>query len=344
MTVETLHRVDAFGRLVSDTPTVRLNMTVESVPRTLRFKLEGHNIGGSIKARTAYGLARSLAQRGLLHPGIELVESTSGNLGIALALISKYLGIQFTAVVDPLITDDALRRLHELGATTDMVREPDAHGGYLLTRLERVRELVSESPERVWTDQYNNSANPEIHRETTGPEIRQHGAAHLDAVFAALSTGGTFAGVSSDIKQYSPGTAVVAVDITGSSAYRGMAAPRYVSGLGASQRSRFIEDWMVDDFRQVTLPEIAGSCRIMLQQHGLYLGASSGAVMAACLQYLKDNPEARDVCCLSPDLGEKYASTIYNRNWLESVGCARRDRSSRNSTALNGSLATATTP
>ncbi|GAA2001630.1 2,3-diaminopropionate biosynthesis protein SbnA [Nocardiopsis rhodophaea] len=325
MTAKTLDRVDGFGRLVSDTPTTRLDITVNDIPRTLRLKLDGHNIGGSIKARTAYGLVRDLAQRGRLEPDTEIVESTSGNLGIALALIGKYFGVRVTTVADPLITDGALRRLRELGARVEMVHEQDQNGGYLLSRLERVRQLLDGDPRRVWTDQYNNPANPRIHEITTGPEMRERGARDLDAVFLAISTGGTLAGVSADIKQASPSTSVVAVDIAGSIAYRGAAAPRRANGIGASRRSTFLEDWMIDDFRSVTLADMAASCRAMLDEHGLYLGASSGAVLAACFRYLADNPDARDVCCLCPDLGEKYASTSYNTAWLRSAGCSGRN-------------------
>jgi N-(2-amino-2-carboxyethyl)-L-glutamate synthase len=308
-----------FELLVGDTPIVDIDVDVAGRRRQIKLKLESHNVGGSIKARTAYGLVRGLVDAGRLRPGSELVESTSGNLGIALTVLARCLGIGFTAVVDPLITASAARRMSELGAKLVMVEERDETGGYLLTRLATLRRLLASDPRYVWPNQYENTDNVEVHRTRTGPEIVRQTGGQLDAVCAAISTGGTFAGLSRYFKESGSATRMVAVDIEGSLAYGTKPGKRYLSGIGASRRSAFLEDWLVDEIEHVSVGESAHFCRTVLAEHGIHLGASSGAVLAGCVRFLAANPDVRNVLCVCADGGDKYADTIYDDRWLESI-------------------------
>lgn len=318
------HSLRTFERLVGDTPVVSVDIDVAGRTREILLKLESHNVAGSIKARTACGLIRGLVDSGRLRPGDELIESTSGNLGIALAALARCIGVGFTAVVDPLIPASAARRMAELGANLHRVDEPDETGGYLLTRLATVRRLLDADPRYVWPNQYENPDNVEVHRRSTGPEIHRQAGGNLDAVFAAISTGGTFAGLSRYFKEVSRGTRMVAVDVDGSLAYGSRPGKRYLSGIGASRRSSFLEDWLVDDIRHVSVGEAAHYCRTVLREHGIHLGASSGAVLAGATWYLADHPEAETVLCVCADGGDKYADTIYNDRWLGSIGLTAR--------------------
>lgn len=308
-----------FELLVGDTPIVDIDVEVAGCRRQIKLKLESHNIGGSIKARTACGLVRGLVDTGRLGPGDELIESTSGNLGIALTVLARCLGVGFTAVVDPLITTGAARRMTELGAKLVIVEERDKTGGYLLTRLATLRRLLAEDPRYVWTNQYENLDNVEVHRTRTGPEIVRQTGGQLDAVCAAISTGGTFAGLSRFFKESGSGTRMVAVDIEGSLAYGTRSAERHLSGIGASRRSSFLEDWLVDEIEHVSIGESAYFCRSVLAEHGIHLGASSGAVLAGCVRFLAANPDVRNVLCVCADGGDKYADTIYDDRWLDSI-------------------------
>ncbi|WP_107480987.1 pyridoxal-phosphate dependent enzyme [Streptomyces sp. IMTB 2501] len=315
-------RLRHFRALLGPTPVTPVTLNVDGRPRTVHLKLEGHNLAGSVKARTAYGLVRGLLESGRLRPGDRLLESTSGNLGIALAMLARYLQIGFTAVVDPLVAPESLRRLSELGAEVVTVTERDASGGYLLSRLDRVAELLKENPRYVWTNQYGSPDNPAVHRELTGPELLGQLPKSPDAVFAAISTGGTFAGVSRYFREHSPTTEMVAVDIEGSVAFRGRPGRRHLSGIGASRPSAFLDDSLVDHLQVADIRSAAHYCRLVLREAGLHIGASAGAVLAGCVRYLETHPEAELVVCLCADGGEKYAGTVYNDHWLRSIGVA----------------------
>ncbi|MEU4684097.1 pyridoxal-phosphate dependent enzyme [Streptomyces xinghaiensis] len=314
------HLLERFEALLGPTPVKTIELDVLGRPRRLHLKLEGYNITGSIKARTAYGLVRGLVQDGRLWPGAELLESTSGNLGVALASMARYLGIGFTAVVDPLCTAESRSRLRDLGARVVMVEEADHAGGYLLSRLARVRELLEADDRYVWGNQYESRRNPGIHREMTGPEILGQMPIPPDALFAAVSTGGTFAGLSQCFRERGLATRMVAVDISGSAAYGGPPGKRYLSGIGASRPSSFLTDDLIDHYLYVDVDETARYCRKVLREAGIHLGASSGAVVAACVRHLGENPDITDPLCICADGGEKYESTVYSDRWLETVG------------------------
>jgi cysteine synthase A len=314
------HYLDRFEALLGLTPIKPVTIDVQGEPRTIQLKLEGYNISGSIKARTAYGLVRGLVRDGKIRPGVQLLESTSGNLGVALAGMARYLDIGFTAVLDPMSTAEVRTRLTDLGARIVMVDEVDEAGGYLLSRLAKVQEMLKIDDSYVWVDQYNSPENPDVHCRMTGPEILDQLPSPPDALFAAVSTGGTFAGISQCFRDRGVATRMVAVDVNGSVAYGGRPGRRHLSGIGASRPSSFLKDSLIDHYAYVDVGEAAYYCRTVLAETGVHLGASSGAVVAACARYLRENPEVRDALCICADGGEKYESTIYSDRWMESIG------------------------
>ncbi|MFD3497969.1 pyridoxal-phosphate dependent enzyme [Streptomyces sp. NPDC058678] len=316
--------MDRFEALLGLTPIKPITIDIQGEPRTIQLKLEGYNISGSIKARTAYGLVRGLVQDGRIRPGMRLLESTSGNLGVALAGMARYLNIGFTAILDPMSTVEVRSRLTDLGAHIVMVDKVDEAGGYLLSRLAKVQEMLEADDSYVWVDQYNSPKNPEIHRRMTGPEILDQLATPPDALFAAVSTGGTFAGISQCFRDRGVATRMVAVDVDGSVAYGGEPGRRYLSGIGASRPSSFLKESLIDHYAYVDVGEAAYYCRTVLATTGVHLGASSGAVVAACARYLRENPDVRDALCICADGGEKYESTIYSDEWLEAIGTTLR--------------------
>ncbi len=312
--------LDRFEMLLGRTPIKPVEISVQGRSNRIDLKLEIYNITGSIKARTAYGLIRGLVDDGVLRPGSRLIESTSGNLGVALATLARYLGVEFLAVIDPLITEECHARLIDLGAEILMVDQLDPNGGYLLSRLAAVREILDRDEGYVWVDQYSSPRNPEIHRRMTGPEITTQMAIPPDAVFAAISTGGTFAGLSAHFREHSPATRMVAVDIHGSVAYRGRSGRRVLPGIGASRPSTFIRPDLVDDFYSVSLEETVRQCREVLRDSGIQLGGSSGAAIAACVRYLTEYPDRIErPLCICPDDGGKYEQTIYSDDWLSKI-------------------------
>lgn len=300
---------------IGNTPMIVISMTTLRSPHTVMLKLEGENPGGSSKDRTAWFLVKDLEDKGLLTKSSTVVESTSGNLGVSLAMICSAKGYRFLAITDPRTTAENIERMKAMGAEVEVVEEPDLHGGYLHSRLSRVHELCSSSNRYVWTNQYENWANPRAHFLTTGPEIyRQAGAA--PAVFVAVSTGGTLSGIARFFRQASPATRMIAVDARGSVIFGNPPGKRKLTGIGSGRPSDFISSSDYDQVLVVDDKDAFSFCREVYQRTGRMLGGSSGATLAACMRFFQMHPEVPSAVCVCPDRGENYASTIFNDAWM----------------------------
>jgi len=305
---------------IGNTPLQPIYLGIKGTARKVYLKLEGANPTGSVKDRTGYALVQDLEERGILSKGSIIIESTSGNLGVALTLICKAKGYRFIAVIDPKTTQENIAKMQALGAEVDLVRQPDANGGYLLSRLERVRELCHLSSDYVWTDQYSNTANPRAHYTGTGPEIYRQMSGKVGTVFVPVSTGGTLAGIGRFFREVSPSTRIIGIDAVGSVVFGTPPAPRKLTGIGSSRRSSFISTRLYDMHMLVGDEEAFAFCRALLSSTGIRVGGSSGAVLAGCSRYLQAHPEAIDVVCVCADSGENYASSIFNDKWLQQQG------------------------
>jgi N-(2-amino-2-carboxyethyl)-L-glutamate synthase len=298
-----------------ETPIVDIALKIGSRWRKVGLKLESHNPSGSIKYRTACGLIKALEASGRLVPGSHLVESTSGNLGVALALLSHLRGYRFTAVTDPKADPVMLEHIQSMGAVVISVREPDEAGGYLLSRLAMIRQLLAEDRASIWPNQYENPANPEIHYHETAPEIcRQRPG--MDAVFIAASTGGTLAGIGRYLRSASSSVKVVGVDIRGSRVFGYPSGKRLITGIGSSRPSLFLRPSDYDDVVIVDDREAVIACHYLQENLDIGLGGSAGAVVAACARYLMAHPEIAQPVCICPDGRANYVNTLYNHTWL----------------------------
>ncbi|HEY1353942.1 MAG TPA: pyridoxal-phosphate dependent enzyme, partial [Ktedonobacteraceae bacterium] len=262
-------RLDTASYRLGNTPLQKVSLALDGGPREIHLKLEAANPTGSIKDRTGYSLMQTLERRGLLRAETVIVESTSGNLGVALASLCQIGGYGFIAVVDPKTTQENLARMQALGARIELVDQPDAYSGYLLSRLQRVQELCQASPHYRWTDQYASPANPQIHYEMTGPEIYRQMHGKIDALFLAVSTGGTLAGIGRYLREVSPHTRVIAVDALGSVIFGTAPGPRKLTGIGSSRPSRFITSSLYDDYLLVQDEEAFACCRALEQATAL---------------------------------------------------------------------------
>jgi 2,3-diaminopropionate biosynthesis protein SbnA len=305
---------------IGDTPIQAVALLIEGRWRTVHLKLEGHNPLGSIKDRTALALVTDLERRGRLAADSVLVESTSGNLGVALAFIAWARRHPFVAVVDPKVTSENLARMQGFGAVIVMVSTADEAGCYLESRLQRVSELCAASPRFVWTDQYSNPANPRIHYLGTGPEIYRQMDGRVDAIFVPVSTGGTLSGVGRFFREASPSTRIVGVDALGSVVFGGRPGHRRLTGIGSSRPSRFVEAGLYDEHMLVDDESAFALCRMLASQTGIRVGGSSGAVLSACARHLRTHPRSETVVCVCPDDGDHYAMTIFNDDWLKDQG------------------------
>jgi cysteine synthase A len=324
-----LHR--RFLDLVGGTPIVRLGVRRRPSRRPLNLfaKLEFYNPTGSIKDRPAAYILRRLLCSGEITEETTIIESSSGNFGVALAAACHSAGLHFLCVVDPLLLPSNEYLLEQLGATIVKVTRSDESGGYLNARLRKVQELHQEIPGSLWINQYGNRHNADAHYFGTGYEIynafRDVG---LDYVFIPVSSGGTITGVSRILKEHFPNIKIIAVDTSGSVIFGGRPRKRFVPGMGSSIVPEILADARIDDVFYVHEEDMIEGCMELLRDHGLFVGASSGAAYFAAQQYFRyssvadDNvPERRaadhplNVVMTFADRGERYMTTVYNREW-----------------------------
>ncbi|HST49751.1 cysteine synthase family protein [Jatrophihabitans sp.] len=295
------------------TPLERVDVEVAGRRRAVWLKLEGNSPWGSIKGRTAIGLLASVAE--VYQPGSRLVESSSGNLGVALAALARACGAQLTVVVDERLPAALRHRMTGLGA--DLVGADQAPGvSDLQRRLDTIQRLLRAHPDWIWLDQYDNPANPRTHQLWTAPELLTQ-LPDFQAAFVGVSTGGTLAGMAACLHRAAPATRIVGVDVEGSTAFGGTAGRRILTGIGASRVSTHLLTTTLDAVCLVNSWTAIGCCRAFAEATGYVLGGSSGAVLAACLQEMAADEELVEAVCLCPDLGLTYRDTIYNDQWIE---------------------------
>jgi cysteine synthase A len=276
-----------------------------------------------VKYRTAIGLLAALDAAEPLLPGTRVVESTSGNLGIALAALLSELECRLVAVMDPKSPARVRELIRGHGGEVVEVDSRDEHGGYLLTRLATVRRLCKEDPSLRWPDQYSNLANPAIHRQTIAVELIEQTGGALDAVLVPVSTGGTLAGISDGLRSHNHAAAVYAIDAAGSLVTGGGAHPHLLTGIGATRKSSFLQPRHYTSACRVQDVLAFTMCRILVADTGLAVGGSGGAAIAAFAQALRTRDGLANHQCpvaLIADGGERYLSTIYDDGWLKFHG------------------------
>ena len=280
------------------------------------LKMESLNPAGSIKLKTAVGLINDLQARGLLGPDTILIESSSGNLGVALAMICAERGIPFTCVVDPNSSSHNIRMMRSYGAEVIQVEIPDANGGFLGTRIELIRQKVASDPRYVWLNQYENAANPRAHARTTARSISQH-FGHVDYVFVGAGTTGTLMGCIQHFQRHHPTTRIIAVDSVGSVTFDTPASRRFIPGLGTSQRPPIFNADGIHALEMVPESHTVAMCRILARSKGMLVGGSTATVIAAVHAWRERIEPGSVVVALSPDWGERYLDTLYDDHWVE---------------------------
>lgn len=283
----------------------------------LYAKLEYNNFSGSIKDRAAYNVILEGIKDGQINKDTSIIESSSGNFGISLAMICKHLGLKFTVVIDPNINHDYERLLRLLNCEIVKVDALDRTGGYLLNRIAKVNEICLNNPNMFWTNQYENPNNYKAYYNGLAEEIVENFKI-LDYLFVAVSSGGTIAGLSLRLKEIFPKLKVIAVDIEGSIIFGGVPQKRRISGIGSSKRPKIIDSALIDEVIHVTEVEIVMACNNLVRYHGIFGGASCGAAYHAICKYHKLGKltPASYVLFLCPDKGYSYLDTVYSPAWL----------------------------
>ncbi|GJD51392.1 N-(2-amino-2-carboxyethyl)-L-glutamate synthase [Methylobacterium crusticola] len=282
----------------------------------LLLKLEGYNVTGSVKIKPALFMLADLERRGLLAPGATVVESSSGNLGVALALVCALHGYRFICVTDPNIAPANRRGIEAYGGEVVVVDRRDAQGGYLGSRIAYIEDLLARNPGHVWLNQYANPANPQAHAEWTALEILGE-VPHVTHLYVGAGTTGTLTGLTRRFAELSPATRVVAVEPEGSVTFdpdrRGR---RLIPGIGASRRPEIADPAGLDKVVYVAEADAIRMCHALSRRHGLLLGGSSGSVLAAVAADAAGFAADATVVALSPDLGDKYLDTVYAPDWV----------------------------
>lgn len=306
---------------VGNTPIVSLPV-VDEPNLNVYAKLEFYNPTGSVKDRAACYIISRLLNEGLIDRNTTLIESSSGNFGVALSAYAKLNGLKFICVIDEntLPVNEMLIRLQ--GAEVIRITEPDEYGGFLLNRIEKIKEIVATTDNIYWVNQYANPLNARAYYNSLGIEICLEAPRQkVDYLFMGVSSGGTITGVSQKVRENFPEAKIIAVDVEGSIVFGGEAKKRFIPGIGSSMRPDILEFASIDDVIYVNEEETIASCHELLERHNLYAGGSSGSVYSGIKRYFRENKidYPINVMCVFADSGERYITTIYNNEWGEMI-------------------------
>lgn len=302
--------------LIGNTPLVELELPFHGSSIRVFAKLEMFNPGGSIKDRPASFMIQQAIAVGRITQDSHLIESSSGNLAIAIAMIAQQTNLRFTAVIDPNITRANRDLIKAYGAEIELVDEKDEEGGYLHTRIRRVRRFLKEVPGAVWLNQYANPDNQRAHYEGIGAEIVRDMPVEPTHAFIGVSTCGTIMGVARRLREAWPNIRIVAVDVVGSVIFGSPSARRRLPGIGASRVPEQLDAREIDEVVYVTDWESVQGCHRLVRNESLLAGGSSGSIIAAVEKMAPRLPRGAVIVTVLPDRGERYLDSVYNPDWL----------------------------
>ncbi|THF76055.1 cysteine synthase A [Cohnella fermenti] len=297
--------VHSVTELIGDTPAVRLNRLVDERDAEVLVKLEKMNPSGSVKDRAAWGLISDAEQRGLIRPGSLIVEPTSGNTGIGLAMNAAAKGYRLILVMPDNMTQERISLLRGYGAEVVLTPAAERMPG----AIAKARELIAANPGSFMPNQFENPANPDIHRTTTALEILEQTEGRLDAFVATSGTGGTVTGTGETLKAKLPGLHVAVVEPDGSPVLSGgQPGPHKLVGTSPGFVPAILNTSVYDEIIRVTDENALETTRRLARLEGLLVGPSSGASVWAALQIARRLGPGKRVLCIAPDTGERYLS------------------------------------
>ena len=298
------------NELIGNTPLLQLSnfASNKNLEANVIVKLESFNPAGCVKERIALAMVEAAEAAGILKPGVEIIEPTSGNTGIGLAMVSAVKGYKLTLTMPETMSIERRNLLKALGA--NLVLTPGANG--MKGAIARAIELHEENPASFIPQQFENAANPEVHYRTTGAEIWNDTDGKVDIFVAGVGTGGTIAGVGKYLKEKNANVKIVAVEPADSPVLSGGApGPHKIQGIGAGFIPKNYNGSVVDEVLQVSNDNAILTSRQLAQQEGLLVGISSGAAAYAATQLaLLPENKGKNIVALLPDTGERYLSTL----------------------------------
>lgn len=316
------HVLDAIG----NTPLIRLNRVTKDIPAEVYVKADYLNPGGSMKDRIAVWMIDEAERKGLLRPGGTIVEATSGNTGVGLALVAAVRGYKMVFTITDKQSREKIDMLKAFGAEVIVcptaVEPEDARSYYSVAK-----KLAREIPNAYYANQYENPANPEAHYRTTGPEIWKDTDGKITHFVCGLGTGGTATGAGRYLKEQNPKLKVVGVDPYGSLFYEywktgniGKARTYVVEGIGEDILPATMDFSVLDDVIQVNDEECFLWARRLAKREGIFTGGSGGGCVSAALRVARSCSKGDMVVAFLPDSGSRYLSKIYNDSWMRELG------------------------
>ncbi len=297
---------DNILEMIGNTPIVKLNNVTADNGADVYAKIEYFNPGGSVKDRICLSMINAAEEAGALKKGSVIVEPTSGNTGIGLALVCGVKGYKLVLTMPDSMSLERRALLKAYGA--ELVLTPGSGG--MKGAIEKATELCEKNSNYFMPQQFKNPANPKVHRETTGPEIIKQMDCNIDCFVAGVGTGGTLTGVGEVLKKRYPSIKIVAVEPEASPVLSGGApGPHKIQGIGAGFVPDVLDAEMIDEIAKVTNEDAAATAKRLAKEEGLLVGISSGAAVYAAIQIAAKMKKGSTVVVVLPDTGERYLST-----------------------------------
>lgn len=303
------HIAHTIDDLIGNTPLIDLTAIADGKAKgTIIGKYEATNPGGSIKDRIAKGIIDDGERRGLINKDTTIIEATSGNTGVGLAMIAASRGYKIKIVMPESMSVERRKLIAAYGA--ELVLTPASEG--IPGAAKKAEELLKETPNSFHPDQFNNPINPEVHYKTTGPEIWRDTDGQVDAYIAGVGTGGTFSGVAKFLKEKNPNLHAVALEPTESQVLAGKpAGPHKIQGIAPGFIAHTMDMKLVDELYHVSSQDALDMQAKLAQKMGLLVGISAGAAIVAA-QEIAERPEfeGKNIVAILPDTGERYLSMM----------------------------------
>jgi cysteine synthase A len=293
---------------IGNTPLIQIPKITKGLEAQIFFKLEFFNPLGSVKDRIAYSMITEAEKKGALNPGMKIIEPTSGNTGIGLAFIAAAKGYPLTLVMPDTMSQERRMLLLMLGA--DLILTPGANG--MKGAIAKAQALMAETPNSYMPRQFENSDNPLIHYQTTGPEIWKDTDGKVDVVIAGVGTGGTFSGVGKFLKEKNPAVKMVAVEPVESPVISGgKPGPHKIQGIGPGFIPKNFDRSLLDSIEQVTSDQALAMAKRVIREEGVPAGISSGAAIQAALNYAaKPEAKGKTIVVILASQTERYLSSL----------------------------------
>ncbi|MBG6083426.1 cysteine synthase A [Zhihengliuella flava] len=294
--------------LIGGTPLVRLNRLTEGLPGDVAVKLEFFNPANSVKDRIGVSIVDAAEKAGALRPGGTIVEGTSGNTGIALAMVGAARGYRVILTMPETMSTERRVMLRAFGA--EIVLTPGAEG--MRGAVEKAKQIVATTENSIWAQQFANEANPAVHRATTGQEIWDDTDGKVDVLVSGIGTGGTITGAGNLLKELKPSVKIVAVEPADSPILNGgTPGPHKIQGLGANFVPEILDTTVYDEVLDASVEDSVATARALGTQEGILGGISSGAAVWGALQVAaRPESDGKLIVVVVPDFGERYISTL----------------------------------